>query len=230
MAQEVQTKANRVRRRSSVPTGPPARRHGAAEVLVESNRPIVPITPQHARRGRKRLRSASPSGPPLVRSISPSGPPPRLKRSRTGASGRGELVSPTPPRARSLSPSRPPRLRRSASGRGELIGHTRAKPEKALLMAWLKDATPAIRALLTPDASGHVVLSDHKVQLGRLELEQQRPLEKYGARKDSSMGWQPLLWDTPVYAEPGRPIFVRYRGVQDLHNWEGYALHLTGCN
>jgi hypothetical protein len=72
-----------------------------------------------------------------------------------------------------------------------------------------------------------VILAEHKVELSKVDLEQQRALEKYGLQDDGSMGWQLLPWDTPVYAEAGRMILVRYAGVKDLHKWDAYAPHIT---
>jgi hypothetical protein len=71
-----------------------------------------------------------------------------------------------------------------------------------------------------------VCLADHKILLGELSFEQQRPIEKYGKRVDGTMGWASLPWDTPVYAVPGQPILVRYQGVVQLENWEGYTAHM----
>ncbi|KAF7360830.1 hypothetical protein MSAN_01112300 [Mycena sanguinolenta] len=195
-----------VRRRTSpVPAGPPPRR---SETLSDLDCPSYqPRTPQDRGRplpptrpvvSRKRRRSKTPSGPPRLRSASPSGPP-ALKRSRTVATKN----MPPPP---AIVP--------------------KASPQKALIMAWLKDGSPPIRIHLTPDESGFITLSEHKIHLVELELEQQCALEKYGPLRDGSMGWQCLPWDAPVYAEVRRVIVLRYAEVKDLHKWDAYLPHL----
>ncbi|KAJ7688541.1 hypothetical protein B0H17DRAFT_1135514 [Mycena rosella] len=98
-----------------------------------------------------------------------------------------------------------------------------APPLLTLLMAWLLDDTDPIRCLLAADAGGYVCLADHKIELGELSLEQQRPLEKYSVQDNGSMGWTSLRWDTPVYCEAGRPMLVRYGGVKNLAKWDVYV-------
>ncbi|KAJ7463250.1 hypothetical protein FB451DRAFT_1180344 [Mycena latifolia] len=155
---------------------------------------------------RKRRRSCSPPGPPplrrfqdrqstagvLHRSSSPTGCPPRRKHQA------GDSLHPRP--TQGAGGRAPAGAATSTSRTGETV-----LVSKALVMAWLQDNTPPVRALVSPDAGGYVCLADHKVQLGELALEQQRALEKYGI------------------GQAGKPVLLRYHGVSVLNKWDDYA-------
>ncbi|KAJ7443162.1 hypothetical protein FB451DRAFT_1190283 [Mycena latifolia] len=200
-------------RGSPAPPGPPRRRCEAQTTPPSS---------------RKRRRSCSPPGPPplrrfqdrqstagvLRRSSSPTGCPPRRKRQA------GDSLHPRP--TQGAGGRAPAGAATSTSRTGETVSVS-----KALVMAWLQDNTPPVRALVSPDAGGYVCLTDHKVQLGELALEQQRALEKYGIGQDGRGGWAGLLWDTPVYVQAGKPVLLRYHGVSVLDKWDDYAQRIS---
>ncbi|KAJ6488328.1 hypothetical protein DFH09DRAFT_1339292 [Mycena vulgaris] len=72
----------------------------------------------------------------------------------------------------------PPVTRADGGGLNAVLP-TPEKVRKGPALQVLDDTAP-IRALVPADAAGYICLADHKMQLVKLSLEQQRPLEKYG--------------------------------------------------
>ncbi|KAK6980665.1 hypothetical protein R3P38DRAFT_2808921 [Favolaschia claudopus] len=166
--------------------------------------PLRPISP--LRVGHKRHRSPSP------------GPRPAKRPKAQATTSRRKLARISPP------PSNPPPLKATRAATAG-VRRTGSEVKKVLVMGWLQDYYAPVRAQLAVDEGGFTTLSEHKLVLGGVGLEQGRTIEKFCA-KPNGYHWVPLLWDTPLVVDGGSPILLRCSGVQHLQNFDAYLAHL----
>lgn len=68
-------------------------------------------------------------------------------------------------------------------------------------------------------------LSDHKIELGQLGLEQTNRLQLYDLSRSS---WIDLPWDAPVPIKfAGQALMIHYKDVNCLDGWEELFPYLT---
>ena len=68
-------------------------------------------------------------------------------------------------------------------------------------------------------------LSEHKIELGQLGLEQTNSLQLYNLSKSS---WIHLPWDAPVLVKSaGQALMIRHADVNSLDGWEELLPYLT---
>ncbi|KAJ7658471.1 hypothetical protein B0H17DRAFT_955263 [Mycena rosella] len=183
-------------------------------------------TPSPPRRPVQRSPTPSPPRRPVRRSPTPSPPRRPVQRSPTPSPPRRPVrrsPTPSPPRRpvrQSLTPSPPRRpLRRSptpSSPHAPRLG--RANEPVVLIRAWTQDGIAPIKVFL-PLEHGFLQLDDHKLLLGKHQLECGTALERFVGGAEGGF-WEDLGWSVSGYIGEGTQMGVRRKNVIEMKNWE----------